>query len=79
MEESCKLYRVKDGDPKNLSEDNLISMGAHTIFNTGDCPVRTGDGLKMSLVREEMMDETVQLRIIHIDGESPRKLIICQV
>lgn len=77
MEESCKLYLVTDGDPKNLSEDNLISMGAYTVFSKSDWPIRIGDGLKMSIVREEMMDEPVQLKIVQVKEGAPKKLILC--
>lgn len=79
MRESCDLYLVTDGDPNNLSEDNLTSMGAHTVFSEDDRTVSIGDGLKMSIAHEEMLDEPVQLKIIHIDGEAPKKkLIICR-
>lgn len=78
MEESCKLYLITDGNPKNLSEDNLASMGAYTVFGKDDRAVSVGDGLKMSIVREEMMDEPVQLKIVHIEKGAPKKLILCR-
>lgn len=77
MRESCTIFVLKDGDPNNLSEDNLISMGAYTVFSKSDWPIRIGDGLKMSIVREEMMDEPVQLKIVQIEEGAPKKLILC--
>lgn len=77
MEESCKLYLITDGDPKNLSEDNLTSMGSYTVFSKDDRTVGVGDGLKMNIVHEEMMDEPIQLKIIQIKEEAPKKLILC--
>lgn len=64
MRESCIIFILKDGNPKNLSEDNILFWGKVTLLNERNEQMSIGRELVMKLVRDGEMDKPFRCRII---------------
>lgn len=64
MRESCTIFILKDGDPRNLSEDNILFWGKVTLLDERDEQMSTGRELVMKLVRDGELDKPFRCRII---------------
>ena len=70
MRESCTVFVLKDGDPKNLSEDNILYWGKVTLLNEGDEQMGVGRELVMKLARDGEMDKPFRCRVVKTEKET---------